>query len=160
MHAFNVSHCVFGPIQNLLILTNSGYWHHCLLVLVGDAEAPGQGELGHHGEGGVLLAARRVSIVLLLVADGAAALPRVVLRGDAEVVAAALVGEAGVAGRVGPLAVHGEGAEVHLVVEQRLGVVAVGELHHHHLLVHGVQVVQPPVHHRDGRGLVNGGTLL
>ena len=131
-------------------LTCPGDGHHGLLVLVGDAEAPGQGQLAHHHEGGELLARGRLSVILLLVAHRAAALPRVVLGRDAEVVTASLICQTRVARGIGPLAVHGQGSQVHLVVQQGLGVVAVGQLDHHHLLVHGVEVVEAAVHDGDG----------
>ena len=73
---------------------------------------------------------------------------------------ACLVCQTGILGGLGPLAVHGQSPQVHLVVQQGLGVVTVGELDHHHLLVDGVEVVQAPVHHSDGGRLVDGGALL
>ena len=129
-------------------------------MLVGDAEPPGEGQLADHHERGELLARGRLSVVLLLVAHRAPALSRVILGRDAEMVAAALVGQTRVTRGIGPLAVHGQGPQVHLVVQQGLGVVAVGQLDHHNLLVHGVEVVEAAVHDGNGGGLVNGGPLL
>ena len=45
--------------------------------------------------------------------------------------------------------VYVERTQVGLVAEQDLGVLAVGQVHPHHLLKLGVQVVQPPLHHRQ-----------
>ncbi len=42
-----------------------------------------------------------------------------------------------------------EGPEVGLVAEQDLGILAVGQIHPHHLLKLGVQVVEPALHHRQ-----------
>ena len=71
-----------------------------------------------------------------------------------------LIGQTGVTRRVGPLPVHRQGPQVHLVVKQGLGIVTVGELDHDDLLVHGVEVVEAAVHHGDGGGLVDGRPLL
>ena len=101
---------VSATVQNIIttVLTCPGYRHHGLLVLVGDAEPPGEGQLADHHEGGELLARCRLAVILLLnkmhyiifspifiyfsdlVAHRAPALARVVLCRDAEVVAASL----------------------------------------------------------------------
>ena len=134
--------------------------HHRLLMLVRDAEAPGQSQLADHHERGELLARGRLSVILLLVAHRAATLPRVILGRDAEVIASSLICQTRVAGGIGAFTVHGQGPEVNLVVQQGLGVVAVGQLNHDHLLIHGVKVVEAAVHDSDGRGLVDCSSLL
>ena len=124
--------------------------HHGLLMLVRDAEAPGQRQLTDHHERGELLARGRLAVILLLVADRAPALPCVVLGRDAEMIASSLICQTRVAGGIGAFTVHGQGPEVHLVVQQGLGVVAVGQLNHHNLLIHGVEVVEAAVHNSNG----------
>lgn len=61
---------------------------------------------------------------------------------------------------LGSLAVHDHRPEVHLIVHQGLGTVSVGKLDHDHLLVDGVKIVQPSLHHSQGCGLVNAGAAV
>ena len=62
-------------------------------------------------------------------------------------VTATLVGQTWVATVLGSLAVHGHGSEVHFIVNQSLGVVTIGQLDHHHLLIDGVKIIQSSLHH-------------
>ena len=148
--------CSLGPNNFLLKwqLTCSRYWHHCLGVS-SDAEAPGEGELGHHEEAGVLLAAGRVSVVLLLVTHRAAALALVILSRDTEVITTTLVSQTRVAIVLGSLPVHDHRPQIHLIVHQSLGIVSIRQLNHHHLLIHRVKIIQSSLHHSDGGGFVN-----
>ena len=70
-------------------------------------------------------------------------------------VAVPLVGETGVLCWDRPLTEHHHRPQVHLVVYQSLGVVTVRQVHPDHLLIDGVQVVQSPLHHRQGQRLVD-----
>ena len=136
-------------------LTYSCNGHHRLPVLVWDAEAPGQRELGHDSKWSVFLATGRVSIILLLETHGAATFPLIVLRRNTEVVTSALVGQAGIAAVLGPLPVHGHGSQVNLVVQKCLGIVTIGKLDHHNLLKDGVKIVKSSFHHSNCSWLVN-----
>lgn len=135
------------------LLTFPRDWHHGLPV-VGETEAPGETQLGDHREGGVFLTATRLSAYALLETHRAAALPLVPLGGDTEVVTVALVGQTRVLCGDGPLPEHHHGPQVHLVINQSLGIVSVREVHPHNLLVDGVKVVESPLHDGQGHRLI------
>ena len=110
---------------------------------------------GHHEEAGVLLAAGRVSVVLLLVTHRAATLALVILSRDTEVITTTLVSQTRVAIVLGSLPVHDHCPQIHLIVHQSLGIVSIRQLNHHHLLIHRVKIIQSSLHHSDGGGFVN-----
>ena len=67
---------------------------------------------------------------------------------------ACLVCQTGILGGLGPLAIHGQGPQVHLVINQSLGIVSVREVNPHNLLVDGVKVVESPLHDGQGNRLI------
>ena len=66
-----------------------------------------------------------------------------------------LVGQTGVFGRNRPLPEHHHGAEVHLVINQSLGIVSIGKIYPDHFLVDRVEVVESSLHDSQGQGLVD-----
>ena len=128
--------------------------HHGLPV-VGEAEAPGEPQLGDHGEGGVLLTAPGLATDTLLETNRAAALPLIVRCWNTEVVAVALVGQTRVLGRNRPLSEHDHCPEVNLVINQGLGIVSVGQINPDHFLVDRIEVVESSLHDGQGQRLVD-----
>ena len=140
--------------SDLISLTFAGDGHHRLPGSSREAEAPGQAQLGDDSEGVKLLTAASLSSLSLLEADRAAALPLVALCWYTEVVTVALVGQTRVLCGDGPLPEHHHGPQVHLVINQSLGIVSVREVHPHNLLVDGVKVVESPLHDGQGHRLI------
>ena len=70
-------------------------------------------------------------------------------------VTVALVGQTRVLCGDGPLPEHHHGPQGHLVIDQGLGIVSVGEVHPHNLLVDGVEVVESSLHDGQGHRLVD-----
>ena len=77
----------------------------------------------------------------------------------ANVGASSEVPEAGVVGGPLPLPEDIEAPQLDLVVNQHLFAGTVGRVDSRNLLVFGVEVVQPPVHHGDASRLGNGVVL-
>ena len=127
---------------NKVGLTFPRNWHHGL-PLVLETESTGQRQLGYNGVGTVGLAARFI-IASLLEADGAAAGSLVVSCRDADMVTAALVGQARMVAPVRTLPVDVQGPQLHLVIHQCFGVVTIGQVYPDNLLILWVEVVEPP----------------
>ena len=88
--------------------------------------------------------AARFIIASLLEADGAAAGSLVVRCRDADMVTAALVGQARMVTPVWTLPVDVQGPQLHLIIHQGFGVVTIGKVHPDNLLILWVKVVEPP----------------
>ena len=99
--------------------------------------------MGYNGIGTVRLAARFI-IASLLEADGAAAGSLVVRCRDADMVTAALVGQARMVTPVRTLPVDVQGPQLHLIIHQGFGVVTIGKVYPDNLLILWVKVVEPP----------------
>ena len=111
--------------------------------MVLEAESSGKGKLGDYG----IRAVREATGVIvgsLLEANGASASALIVRGGDADVVAATLVGQAGMVASKWSLPVDVQRSQLHLIVEQSFGVVPIGKINSDNLFILWIQVVQAP----------------
>ena len=111
--------------------------------MVLEAESSGKGKLGDYGIRAVG-EATGVIVGSLLEANGASASTLIVRSGDADVVAAALVGQAGVVASEWPLSVDVQSSQLHFVVQQSFRVVPIRQVNSDNLLILRIQVVEAP----------------
>ena len=109
--------------------------------MVLEAESSGKGKLGDNGIRAVGIA-MGVIVGSLLESNRASACSLVVGCRDADVVAATLVGQAGVVASKWPLPIDVQRPQLHFIVEQSFGVVSVGKINSDNLFILWVQVVQ------------------
>ena len=111
--------------------------------MVLEAESSGKRKLGDNGIRAVGIA-MGVIVGSLLESNRASACSLVVGCRDADVVAATLVGQAGVVASKWPLPIDVQRPQLHFIVEQSFGVVSVGKINSDNLFVLGIQVVETP----------------
>ena len=105
------------------------------------------------GDNGIRAVGKATGVIVgsLLEADGASASSLIVRSGDADVVAAALVGEAGVVASKWTLSVDVQRSQLHFIVQQSFGVVSVRKVNSDNLFILWIQVVETPVKKRHVR---------
>ena len=111
--------------------------------MVLEAESSGKRKLGDNGIRAVGIA-MGVIVGSLLESNRASACSLVVGCRDADVVAATLVGQAGVVASKWSLPVDVQRPQLHFIVEQSFGVVSVGKINSDNLFALGIQVVETP----------------
>ena len=111
--------------------------------MVLEAESSGKRKLGDNGIRAVGIA-MGVIVGSLLESNRASACSLVVGCRDADVVAAALVGQAGVVASKWSLPVDVQRPQLYFIVEQSFGVVSVGKINSDNLFVLWIQVVETP----------------
>ena len=111
--------------------------------MVLEAESSGKRKLGDNGIRAVGIA-MGVIVGSLLESNRASACSLVVGCRDADVVAATLVGQAGVVASKRSLPVDVQCPQLHFIVEQSFGVVSVGKINADNLFVLWIQVVETP----------------
>ena len=116
--------------------------------MVLEAESSGKGKLGDYGIRAVG-EATGVIIGSLLESNGASASALIIRSRDADVVTATLVGQTGMVASKWPLPVDVQCSQLHFIVQQSFGVVAIGKINTDNLFILRIQVVQTPGKRRD-----------
>ena len=111
--------------------------------MVLEAESSGKGKLGDYGIRAVG-EATGVIVGSLLESNGASAGALIIRSRDADVVAPTLVGQTGMVASEWPLSVDVQCSQLHFIVQQSFGVVAIGKINTDNLFILRIQVVQTP----------------
>ena len=116
--------------------------------MVLEAESSGKGKLGDYG---IRAVGEATSVIVgsLLESNGASAGALIIRSRDADVVTATLVGQTGMVASKWPLPVDVQCSQLHFIVQQSFGVVAIRKINTDNLFILRIQVVQTPGKRRD-----------